>query len=322
MTLALLKQNEKVMNILDFYKEYPNEKSCKEAFIRHREQEGIVCKKCNCKKHYWKKSKEQWQCSNCGFRTTIKSGTVMENSKLPYQYWFIAMHLLTTTKKSFSAQEIQRQLGHKRYEPIWAMLHKVRSIMGLRDNEYQLDNEIELDDGFFETVSISKKKNEPLKRGKGSQKQTTVLVMAESKEVDDPTMSKKYQCNKKLGFVKMKVIQGGFKSSLFDTKVKDTVVEQTKIVSDGSKSYTGLKENYEHKGEKLSKDEVNKVLPWVHTTISNAKRMLLDVHHRIDDDFLENYLNAFVYKLNRRYFDDLFERLLSISVKYRWNYLG
>jgi hypothetical protein len=32
-------------------------------------------------------------------------------------------------------------------------------------------------------------------------------------------------------------------------------------------------------------------------------------------------LNEFVYKLNRRYFKDLFSRLLKISVKYRWNYL-
>lgn len=310
------------MNILDFYKEYPNEKACKEAFITNRIQEGIKCKKCSCKKHYWKKSKEQWQCSNCGFRTTIKSGTVMENSKLTYQYWFIAMHLLTTTKKSFSAKEIQRQIGHKRYQPIWEMLHKIRSIMGLRDNDYQLSNEIELDDGFFETVSINRKKNEPLKRGKGSQKQTTVLVMAESKEVNDPYLNKKYQCDKKLGFVKMKVIQGGFQSSLFDPKVGKSVLKQTKIISDGSTSYSNFKQNYEHIGEKLSKAQVNKVLPWVHTTISNAKRMLLDVHHRIDDDFLENYLNAYIYKLNRRYFNDMFQRLLSIAVKYRWNYLG
>ena len=42
----------------------------------------------------------------------------MQGTKLPFQYWFIAMHLITSTKKSFSANEIQRQLGHKRYEPM------------------------------------------------------------------------------------------------------------------------------------------------------------------------------------------------------------
>jgi len=41
----------------------------------------------------------------------------MQGSKLPYHYWFVSMHLLTSTKKSFSAKETQRQLGHKSYKP-------------------------------------------------------------------------------------------------------------------------------------------------------------------------------------------------------------
>ena len=73
----------------------------------------------------------------------------MQSSKLPYQYWFIAMHLITSTKKSFSAKEIQRQIGYKRYEPIWAMVHKLRSVMGFRYEQYQLGEEIELDEGFL-----------------------------------------------------------------------------------------------------------------------------------------------------------------------------
>lgn len=45
----------------------------------------------------------------------------MPGSKLSLMYWFTAIHLLTATKKTFSAKEIQRQLGHKRYQPIWEM---------------------------------------------------------------------------------------------------------------------------------------------------------------------------------------------------------
>lgn len=157
---------------------------------------------------------------------------------------------------------------------------------------------------------------------KVSQKQTTALVMAESNEVFDQALNKKYQCNKKkLGFVKMKVIQRGFKSSLFDAKLEPSVAKQTEIISDGSASYIGVKENFEHERKTLSKEEVNTVLSWVYTTISNAKRMLLDIHHRIDDDFLENYLNAYIYKLNRIYFNDLFEKLLTYAVRYKWNFL-
>ena len=167
------------MKLIEFFKHYPDEESCKIAFKSYRLQEGVTCKKCGSTSHYWKKNREQWECKSCKHRTTLKSGTVMQSSKLPYQYWFIAMHLITSTKKSFSAKEIQRQIGHKRYEPIWSMVHKLRSVMGLRDEQYQLGEEIELDEGFFETVSITRDKTEPLKRGRGSQRQSTVLVAAE-----------------------------------------------------------------------------------------------------------------------------------------------
>ena len=314
--------NYLAMKILDFYKNYPDEQTCKSAFIERRIREGVICTRCQNTKHYWKTGVEQWQCKSCGFRTTIKSGTVMHGSKMSFQSWFIAMHLLTSTKKSFSAKEIQRQIGHNRYEPIWAMLHKIRSVMGLRDNEYTLSNEVELDEGFFETVSITRDKNEPVKRGRGSQRQSMVLVMAESIEVNDPQLNKKYGCTKKLGFLKMKVLEGGYKAELFNQKIESLLVENSHIVSDDSTSYVNFKDKYTHQSQRITKKDINKILPWVHKAISNAKRLLLDVHHRIDDDFLENYLNEYVYKLNRRYFNNLFDRLLTVSTQYQWNYLG
>jgi hypothetical protein len=62
----------------------------------------------------------------------------------------------------------------------------------LLDDLYTLENEIELDNGFFETVDIHRNTSELLKRGRGSQGQTTVLVMAESKEVELTEQNTKY----------------------------------------------------------------------------------------------------------------------------------
>ena len=309
------------MKLLEFDKQYPDEKSCRISFKEMREQEGITCKKCGNTTHYWKQKREEWECKECRHQTRLRAGTVMHSSKLPFRYWFMAMHFLTSTKKSFSAKEIQGQIGHKRYEPIWAMLHKIRLVMGYRDAEYTLADEIELDEGFFETVSITRDKTEPLKRGRGSEKQTTVLVSTESKTIDDEELSKKYSKKKALGFVKMQVIES-LKKEVITKNVEDTVENGTTIRTDGSNSYNDLSENYDHKPSVVPKKESSKALPWVHTIISNAKRLLLDTHHRIDDDFLQSYLNEFCFKLNRRYFNNIFDRLLIASVSYRWNYLG
>ena len=104
---------------------------------------------------------------------SLKSGIVMENSKLSYQYWFIAFHLMTATKKTISALELQRQIGDKYYEPIWVMMHKIRLVMVKRDNQYKLSEELEADESYYSTRYIQQEdqftcvKGE-LKRGKGS----------------------------------------------------------------------------------------------------------------------------------------------------------
>jgi transposase-like protein len=310
------------MKLLEFSKQFPDELSCKMTFKAQRESTGIKCKKCGNMTHYWKKKREQWECKKCSHRTTLKSGKVMENSKLYYLDWFMAMHLLTATKKSFSAKEVQRQLGKKRYEPVWAMLHKIRAIMGLREDEYILYGESELDDGNFETVSI-KGKGEKKKRGRGSQKQTTVLVAAESVAVNAllQGLKPKYAKDRKLRYIKMKVINS-FKRETTKNLVDKMITRKSIVLTDGSNSYNDLKNDFEHKPEVFFKNEASKKLPWVHTSISNAKKLLLDVHHKIDEDFLQNYLNEFTYKLNRRYFENLFGRLLMIATQYRWNWLG
>jgi hypothetical protein len=76
--------------------------------------------------------------------------------------------LLTSTKKSFSTLELQRQLGHNRYEPVWYMLHKLRAAMDNRDELYKLSGVIELDEGFFSTEISKNEKDATLKRGRGS----------------------------------------------------------------------------------------------------------------------------------------------------------
>ena len=124
-------------------------------------------------------------------------------SKLPYRYWFIAMHLLTGTKKSFSAKGLQRQLGHRRYHPVWHMAHKLREAMGKHDGEYILAGRIELNEGYFSTETSKEEKANALKRGRGSQRKSKVMVMAESEFVES---SKYGQKPRWVGYLKMKVI--------------------------------------------------------------------------------------------------------------------
>jgi hypothetical protein len=48
------------------------------------------------------------------------------------------------------------------------------------------------------------------------------------------------------------------------------------------------------------------------------KRTFLGVYHKMSSDNLQNYLNEFVYNLNRRNFADLSERVIIAAVFPYW----
>jgi ribosomal protein S27E len=305
------------MNLLDFSSYFPNEDSCIEHFKSQREKVGVCCKKCNNTTHYWKKDKVAFQCKKCGYRTALRSGTVLENSHLPYLHWYKAILMLSATKKTFSANEIQNQLRHDVYSPIWNMLHKIRAVMGRRDSRYKLTEFIEIDEGFFETINADNKKDIELKRGRGSQRQAKVLVLVESKPVIVKSLKNKHKPDRLAGHIKMIVMQD-LKAKSINKEVEAVVDGETVVLSDGYNGYNKLKLIIkQHDVINTSElTEVHKVLPWVHSAIGNAKKILDGIHHSNGQDYLQNYLNEYCYKYNRRYFGEkLFDRLLLACIE-------
>ena len=305
------------VNIIKFIEQFPDETSCKDHLRKVREQNGIKCKHCGCEKHYWLKAKYQWQCSACDFRTTLRSGTMFENSNLPLRKWYLAMAFMSFSKKGLSAKELQKQLGHARYRTVWSMMYRIRVAMGKRDNLYQLEGMIEFDEGYF-TTETNEKDKQNLKRGRGSQKQTNVAVMAESTPLEDIETGK---TSKHCRYFKMKVLKNHLSEEI-NTVVEENFDQKSIVFSDKSTSYVDIAQHVEiHIMEKSTKESTVKNLPWVHIAISNAKRNLLGIYHKINGKYLQSYLDEFCYKLNRRYFgDQLFERLaVAMSDNYWYN---
>ena len=317
------------MDLCTFHQSFPDEESCMLHFKEKRLSSGLCCSGCKGKDFRFQKGKQRFFCKNCNKSISLKSGTVMENSNLTFKSWLYCMKYMTMTKKGVSTKEMQRLLGFKRYEPVWYMMHKLRAVMGKRDDLYTLSQNIEIDEGFFEstnkntqgTVNDDSNKSEKEKRGRGSSKQAKVLVMVESKEV--PQANKKYKnnTNKKVGFLKMKLMDNLTIESI-NSKVETNVEKQTEVTSDGYRGYNKLEEVIKKHLVIIEPDKYKsaKLFPWVNRTISNAKKVLLGNHHNvIDKKYIQNYLNEFCYKFNRRYFEDkITDRLILASLNSTW----
>jgi hypothetical protein len=134
----------------------------KSTVLPFKAQRDKIELKCKCEKtvFFWIKSRLSYYCKSCKKRITLKSGTIMENSNLSFLIWYKAIFLMSATKKGFSAKERQKQLGLKRYEPVWAMMHKLIKAMGKSDEKYTLEDMIEMDEGYFtvKSTEIEQKK--------------------------------------------------------------------------------------------------------------------------------------------------------------------
>lgn len=230
----------------------------------------------------------------------------MEESKMSFLLWYQVMVFMSFSKKGVSAKEMQRQLGHKRYETIWLLMHKVRKAMGNRDSLYLLDGMVEMDEGYF-AARDNKQSRKPLKRGKGSKKVSNTAVMAESTPLEDvETGQKSNACR----YFKMKALEDQKAAAVLDA-VESNVAESTILFTDQATTYGSLENLVEgHVSFKSSKETTVESLRWVHIAIGNARRAFNGIYHHMKKKYLQNYLDEFCYKLNRRFFGlRLFDRL-------------
>jgi hypothetical protein len=129
---------------------------------------------------------------------------------------------------------------------------------------------------------------------------------------------KKHKKNSAFRDVKMQVIADS-SSETMNTVVQENTQAGSTMKTDGWRGFNKFKEiDRKHRKQIVPSNQASKVLPWVHTMISNLKRSLLGINHKIGDEYLQNYLNEFCYKVNKRYMDSLFDRLVVAAMQDTW----
>ena len=116
------------------------------------------------------------------------------------------------------------------------------------------------------------------------------------------------------------VVVEDLKASTIEKEVERNIESNSTVKTDGFRSYSNIKSKVkEHLQQIIPAKQADKLLPWVHTVIANAKRQLLGIHHSVSDKYIQNYLDEFCYKLNRRYFGiKVFDRLMVAAVNFNF----
>jgi transposase-like protein len=114
-----------------------------------------------------------YYCGECKRQFTVTVGTIFERSKVPLAKWWLAVHLMASSKKGMSAHQLHRMLGVT-YPTAWFMEHRIRAAMASRDLLPPLGGEgktVEIDETF-----IGQKKDMPKRRGYAHKHAVMTLV--------------------------------------------------------------------------------------------------------------------------------------------------
>lgn len=278
---------------------FSSEDACREYLFNLRWPDGFYCARCGGEKS-WPVRQMLYQCSQCGYQTSVIAGTIFEGTRKPLAVWFRAIWWVVAQKNGASALGLKRILGLGSYETAWSWLHKIRRAM-VRPGRDRLSGRIEVDETYLGGL-------EEGVRGRQTFKKALIAVAAQ-------------EDGKRIGRVRMLRIPDASADSLHSFIVQ-TIDSGSVVCTDGWEGYTGLKaKGYIHEVRIIKGSGVSaaKLLPRVHRVVSLLKRWILGTHQgAISPKHLDYYLDEFTFRFNRRtsrHRGKLFYRLLQHAME-------
>ena len=269
------------LSLIQWQKRFGTEQACAKALAKVRWPNGFQCPACGNLKAYLIASRRLYQCAHCRHQVSITAGTLFHATKVPLVKWFCLIYLMASDKGGISALRASKQLGVS-WPTARSMLRKIRQAMAHRDSIYRLSNLIELDDAFVGGKRCGK-------RGRGADGKRPVLVAVESRV-------------KGAGFLAMQAVNSVCHKSVEGFLGRHVRAAQT-VKTDALPALNAVGKEHNHLKQVTLPEEAKTWLPLVHIMIGNMKKFIIGTFHGVSSPYLQEYLDEFCYRFNRRFWE-------------------
>ena len=241
----------------------------------------------------------RWRCRDCKQQFTVRTGTVLEDSRVPLRHWCYAFWRAATSNKGVSALEIHRHTGLS-YKTALFLMHRIRYAMqDGPDDGSPLSGAVEVVETY---VGGKPRKGGPRKRadgtrperrkaksGRGTNKQPVVAMVERG------------------GRVRASVVADVTAATL-KAEIDKNIDAASRIVTDENNAYNGLAASYaghdtvQHSAGEYACGDVN--TNTIEGFFALLKRGVYGTYHNVSKKHLHRYLAEFGFRYNGRKLED------------------
>ena len=118
---------------------------------------------------------QPYRCRGCGSYFSVRTGTVMGNSRLPLLKWIFAMYFLLANPKSISSIQLAERLGVTQ-KTAWYLAHRIREVW--KEDEPEIfEGPVEVDETYVGGLERNKHKGDKLGIDRHWEGKTPVIGM-------------------------------------------------------------------------------------------------------------------------------------------------
>ncbi len=288
------------MNLMKLMDDYHSDEKCREVLEQLRWPNGVTCIRCGSLHIRNTVSRNQYDCADCGYQFSVTADTMLHDTHLPLKKWFLAVYLMTESKKGISALQLQRTIDVA-YRTSWYLCHRIRAAM---EDAYPmpLKGIVEVDETFIGGKVRGK--------GRGFKDNKTAVIGAVQRQ----------------GKIILKVIQARDRDTLHEFIRQTTADETVAYFTDEWAPYAGIEddntihETVNHRAEEWVRGDVH--TNTVENVWSLLKRSIIGAYHKVSVKHLDAYLDELEWRFNNRdnpfLFRDTLLRLLDAKhVEYK-----